>query len=106
MDIIKIKKEIDDLEAAETTWSNVERLAMLYAVFDHLNGEKTTVLASNVVDVMPECGIGEFESACTGKPILPLVDILYEHMAVAKALYPKEYRAVIDKINQIKSVSE
>ena len=101
MDIIKIKKEIDDLEAGETTWNNVERLAMLYAVFDHLNGEKTTVLASNVIDVMPECGIGEFEETCTGKPILPLIDILSEHMAVAKTLYPKEYQAVIDKIKSI-----
>lgn len=101
MDIIKVKKEIEELESAETTWNNVERLAMLYCVFDHLNGEKTTVLAQNVVDVMPECGIGEFEEACTGKEIVPLIDILSEHMAVAKTLYPKEYQAVINRIKEL-----
>lgn len=101
MDIIKVKKEIEELESAETTWNNVERLAMLYCVFDHLNGEKTAVLAQNVVDVMPECGIGEFEEACTGKEIVPLIDILSEHMAVAKTLYPKEYQAVINRIRDL-----
>ena len=101
MDIIKLRKEIDELEAGETTWSNVQKLAALYSVHDHLSNDGTPIYAQAVTDVMPECGIGEFEEACTGKPILSLVDILSEHMVVAKTLYPKEYRAVIDRIRDI-----
>ena len=99
MDKIKIRKEIEELEEAETTWSNVQRLAALYSVYDHLADEGVPVLAQAMVTVMPdELGIGEFEEACAGKQILPLIDILSEHMAVAKTLYPKEYAAVIRKI--------
>lgn len=106
MDIIKISKEIQELEAEETTWTNVQKLAILYCVYDHLNGETQTVRAQSIVDVMPECGIGEFEEACTGAPILKLIDILSEHMAVAKTLYPKEYQAVINRIKEIKGTPE
>ena len=101
MDVIKLAKEIKDLEEAETTWANVERLAMLYTVHDRMSGEGIPIYAQTVTDVMPECGIGEFEEACTGKPILPLIDVLSEHFAVIKALHPKEYRAVIDRIKDI-----
>ena len=100
MDIMQINRRIQELEAEETTWQNVEKLAMLYCVYDHLNGETHTVRAQSVVDVMPECGIGEFEEACTGTPILKLIDVLSEHMAVAKTLYPKEYQAVISRIKE------
>ena len=101
MDIIKIKKEIGELEEAETTWANVERLALLYIVHDRMSGEGVLTYAQTVTDIMPECGIGEFEEACTGKAILPLVDILSEHFSVIKALHPKEYQAVIEKIRDI-----
>lgn len=98
MDKIKIRKEIEELEESETTWQNVQKLACLYTVYDHLVDEGVPVMAQAIVSVMPDLGIGEFEEACTGKQILPLIDILSEHMAVAKALYPKEYAAVIRKI--------
>lgn len=101
MDIIKISKEIDELEEAETNWQNIEKLALLYSVYDHLTDTGTPIMAQSVVDVMPNCGIGEFEEACTGKKILPLMDILSEHMQVAKTLYPKEYQAVIEQIKEI-----
>ena len=101
MDTIKIGKEIKELEEAETSWNNIQRLAMLYSVYDHLSDEGTPIYAQVVTDVMPECGIGEFEEACTAKPILPIVDILSEHFAVIKALHPKEYHAVIDRIKNI-----
>ena len=102
MDIIKIGREIDELESGETTWNNVQRLAMLYSVYEHLSPteEGTPILAHKIVAVMPECGIGEFEEACTGKEIIPLIEILSEHMEVAKALYPKEYQAVIERIKE------
>lgn len=98
MDKIKIRKEIEALEEAETTWANVQRLSALYSVYDHLADDGTPILAQAIVTVMPDLGIGEFEEACSGKQILPLIDILSEHMAVAKTLYPKEYAAVIQKI--------
>lgn len=101
MDVIKISREIEELEEAETNWSNIERLALLYTVYDHLTDTGTPIFAQSVVDIMPNCGIGEFEEACSGKEILPLIDILSEHMQVAKALYPKEYQAVIERIKEI-----
>ena len=101
MDIIQIRNKIESLEAAETTWDNLQRLATLYSVYDHLSGEKTHILASDVVQVMPDCGIGEFEEAVSRKPIYPLIDLLSEHMEVIKTLFPKEYRSLIEQIKNI-----
>lgn len=95
MNIKEINEEIRGLESAETNWGNVQRLALLYTVRDHL--PQTT----GEVDV----GTDEFTLACCGVNINSLINVLDEHMQVIHAVYPKEYSALIKKIQSLKADS-
>ena len=98
MDISEINNEIKDLESADTNWGNVQRLALLYTVRDHLPAVTSTQGAEvEVVD--------EFTEACCGVCIRDLIQILDEHMQVIHAVYPKEYSALIKKIQSLKADS-
>lgn len=101
MDAILIKEEIDKLTTGVTTMFNIQRLAMLLIVYNYLAESKTPILAHSLVETMPDVGDGEFEKAISGKEIYPLIDILSEHMAVIKTVYPKEYRALLDEIKEL-----
>lgn len=95
MNIEEINEEIRGLESAETNWGNVQRLALLYTVRDHL--PQTT----GEVDI----GTDEFTRACCGVNINSLINVLDEHMQVIHAVYPKEYSALIKKIQSLKADS-
>lgn len=95
MNIEEINEEIRGLESAETNWGNVQRLALLYTVRDHL--PQTT----GEVDI----GTDEFTLACCGVNINSLINVLDEHMQVIHAVYPKEYSALIKKIQSLKADS-
>lgn len=100
MNIEEIRKEIAELERADTNYPNVQRLSWLYTVHDHLSKDRTPIVASKVQSVMPTYS-GEFGEAVSGVNIDSLMSVLSEHMAVVKILYPKEYEAVINKIKKI-----
>lgn len=100
MNVNEIKDEILKLEEAETNWTNIQRLAWLYAVYDHMADDRTPIMAHSVQSVMPEYS-GEFGEAVSGVSIDGLMNVLSEHMAVIKVLHPKEYEAVIEKISEI-----
>lgn len=98
MNIEEINEEIRGLESAETNWGNVQRLALLYTVRDHLPAVTSTQGAEvEVVD--------EFTRACCGVNINSLINVLDEHMQVIHAVYPKEYSALIKKIQSLKADS-
>lgn len=100
MNIADITNEITALESAEANWGNVQRLAWLYTVYDHLSGDSTPqVTSSRTVSIMPVYG-GEFGEACSGKSIDNIMQVLTEHFAVIKILHAKEYQAVINKIKE------
>lgn len=99
MKISEIQEEIAKIEAADTTWQNVQRLAWLYTVQDHLSADKVPVVANRIQDVMPEYN-GEFGKAVSGAKLDNVMNVLNEHMAVIKILLPKEYQAVIDRIKE------
>ena len=100
MNIEEITDEIRTLEQSETNWANIQRLAWLYTVFDHLTNKGLPVIANEVQAVMPDYA-GEFGEAASGKDIGGLMNVLSEHFGVIKVLHPKEYDAVIEKVREI-----
>lgn len=100
MNIEEIHAEIASLEQADTNWQNIQKLAWLYTVKDHLFQDNVPIIANSVRDVMPEYA-GEFGEAVSGATINELMNILSEHMSVIKILHPKEYQSVIDRIKKI-----
>ena len=99
MNVSEIEEEIAKLEKADTSWQNVQRLAWLYTVKDHLAADKTPVVANKVMQVMPTYS-GEFGEVVSGVSVDDIMSVLNEHMQVVKILLPKEYQAVIDKIRK------
>lgn len=99
MNISEIESEIKSLEQGETNWTNIQRLAWLYTVYDHMTRGGDTVVSYNAVRVMPDYG-GEFGEAVSGKSIDNVMQVLTEHMAVIKVLHAKEYQAVLDRIKE------
>lgn len=89
-----IEREIDELESRETTYHLCERLAWLYIVRDHLRPTKGDRRAQELEG-------SEFVEACNGKSYPAMMKVLDEHMEAIRAMYPKEYESVIDKIKAL-----
>lgn len=98
LDMDEINREIDNLEHSKTTYGNVEKLALLYTVRDHNQiVEKPVIPARYSFADKPS---SEFIAAARAVEIGVLIDVLNEHMEGVRALYPKEYAAVMRKLNE------
>lgn len=93
IDINEIEKTIIDLEARDTTFATIERLAWLYTVKDHYKKIDTFTTG--------ELGEDEFMKACSNVPLEPLMAIISEHMNCIKLVYPKEYASIMAKIRDL-----
>ena len=89
MSATEIQEEIDRLENEETTYGNCTKLAVLYTVRENYRQLPSSSYGSS-----------EFLLACSACPIDRVLNILDEHMDCIKALYPKEYSAIIKKIRE------
>lgn len=89
-----VEREIDELESRETTYHLCERLAWLYIVRDHLRPTKGDKRTQELVG-------SEFVEACNGKSYPALISVLDEHMQAIKAIYPREYDSLMDKIRAL-----
>ena len=90
-----IEREILELEQKDTSWVNVEHLAWLYIVKDHLKAPHSD---ENTVELIGN----EFVQVCSNVPIQSLMSILSEHFEGIKLLYPREYSAIMQKIKALK----
>jgi len=90
----EIEKTIIDLEKRDTSYATIERLAWLYIVKDHLITPATQTHTGDMYG-------SEFLEACSGVPADALLDVLNEHFTIIKAVYPKEYTAIIEKIREL-----
>jgi hypothetical protein len=93
-----IEQEILELETRDTTWTNVERLAWLYVVRDHLvNNRRGELLETFVSD-----NLGEFLDACNGLALPEILSVLNEHLEAIKLIYPREYDLIIQRLKKLK----
>ena len=90
-----IENEILELEARDTSWSNVEHLAWLYVVRDHLKKPTCDESTGELIG-------DEFVAACSNVPMQALMNILSEHMEAINLLYPKEFDAIMAQIKRLK----
>ena len=100
MDITEVEKEIRRYEAEKTTWSNCEKLAILYTVKDHLRED--TKMISPPREPMPMYSYAaprsEFVEAASTVPLETLLSVMDNHMEAIKVLYPKEYASVVRQL--------
>ena len=89
-----INEEISRLEEMPISYSVAEKLASLYIVKDHSTLSKT----KNV----PEIDGSDFLKTASGVDVYSLLLVLDEHMTAIKILYPKEYQALLKRIDDLK----
>lgn len=99
MNLAEINREIYALETGPTTCSACEKLASLYVVRDHLDLQPMQERVEDKSKAFHYEG-GEFVEACNGVPMDVIMRVMEEHMEAVKALYPKEYDAVIKKLKE------
>lgn len=102
LDLDEIKREIARIENGNTTYTAIEKLALLYIVLDHSTPEEPEVEVQQMpryaYAAAPEAPKSEFLAAVEKVPIEKALEVMDEHMEAIKLLYPKEYKAVIGKI--------
>lgn len=100
----EISDEIAGLEAGDTNWASMQRLAWLYTVRDHLTSETKgsrpvfNATAGHVNEIVSN---SEFLTACSGVDIPELLQVLNEHMDAIKVVHNKEYSVLIRRINSL-----
>ena len=99
MDLKEIKREIERLEGGATSYATVEKLALLYIVREYLDGQER-MMAGYSYEAR-----SDFMEAVNGAPIDKVFEILDEHFDAIMAIYPKEYTAVIRRIQETKRQS-
>lgn len=100
MDIREVKAEINRLEGSETNYQNCNRLAVLYIIEEHLGGQPETVITPKEAEYsIPKSS--EFLEVVSRAPLSGVLSVMDEHMECIKALYPKEYSVIINKIMEL-----
>lgn len=102
IDLREIRETIEEIRRHGTTIGQAEQLALLYIAADYMEREEEGVhgaqeryaraAAPASVSVEPK---SEFLAACDGLDLQNVLDVMDEHMEAVRALYPKEYAAVV-----------
>lgn len=95
-DLEVVEREIDRLEAKETTYYVCSRLATLYTIRDHLRPQ-----ASGDSAILPKMGGSDFLESVSGKGCKDVLKVLDEHLETIRLLYPKTYSSLVDKIREL-----
>ena len=90
--IDEINGEITKLENQPASYQNIERLAWLYIVRDHLT--------EPVHGEMPK-GESEYFCACAGKSISDVMAVMDDLMDALMVIQPRLYQAVLTKLNPV-----
>lgn len=77
----------------QTNYENCSKLSILYIIRNNIDKAK-------VIDEYLET-TSEFLSVVSGAPIKDVLLIINEHLDCIKALYPKEYSAIINRIKDL-----
>lgn len=104
MDIAEIDREIRKIEADKTSWTNCEKLSILYNVRDHQQEERQPrrMMPEYSYSAPPELPSSEFADAMNGVPLESAMKILDEHFESVKIVFPKEYDLVMRRIRSLK----
>lgn len=106
IDIREIDGAIAAIERKEIDWQQLERLAALYTVKNKMTGaeperisESYSYASAPVLDVY---GDSDFLRACADKDPAEVLKIIDRHMEAILAMYPREYDAVVRKIESLR----
>lgn len=99
IDARDIEREISLLEGSRITYEVCAKLANLYIIRDHQRKaeEHEEKEIFKVVNNYSRAQ-SDFLDACEGVPIDDVLSVIDEHLQAVRAIYPKEYSLVLEKI--------
>lgn len=93
---------IEDLEAAPTTFQNIQKLATFYSIYDHLYGYSNAAPVEPVRQtIIDYYGDSEFLQEIEGKNADDVFPVLDELLETVKALQPRLYNATIQRLKDM-----
>ena len=117
IDLRELNETIDDIKRKGGTVNDAIKLAMLYIAREHMQREDgakmpTETAQNYALAAAPTPdkemdrrvkvrGTSEFLAACDGARIEDVLDVLDEHMAAIKVLYPMEYDALVQRLEEL-----
>ena len=118
IDLREIYETIDEIRKHGTTVGQAEKLALLYIAADYMEKEEAarnrtenaqnyaraaeTESLNRMPMVIETSGRSQFLAACDGVLMEDALNILDEHMEAIKVLYPKEYQAIVERLEDKK----
>lgn len=116
IDLREINETIDNIKRKGGTVNDAVTLAMLYIAREHMQREDEIPdqMAQNYaraaepipVKEMPvrvqTRGTSPFLEACEGLPMEKVLLIIDEHMEAIRVLYPKEYDAILRRLDKMR----
>lgn len=97
----ELEKAIEECEESPPSYQIIQKLADLYAVYDHLYGDKQTGISLVQESIIDNYGDNEFFSVICGKNPEKVWLVIDELMSVLKGVMPKLYKGTIEKIIDI-----
>lgn len=116
IDLREINETIDEIKRKGGTVNDAVTLAMLYIAREHMQNEddKPMQIAQNysyaaaptpVMETparIETYGTSRFLAACDGLPVEGVLSIMDEHMDAIRVLYPKEYDAILRRLDKMR----
>ena len=90
--IDEINGEIAKLESQPASYQNIQKLAWLYIVRDHLTKTPSGEIPK---------GESEYFCACAGKSIGEIMAVMDDLMNALMVIQPRLYSAVLSKLNPV-----
>lgn len=93
----ELLEAIAEVSEKVPNYDTCEKLSTFYSLLNFLYRQDSGY-SYEVKEIVPSTEGSEFRVAVAGIPISEMINILDEHMSVIRVLFPKEYKAVIKKL--------
>lgn len=97
----ELEEAITECENLPPSYQTCEKLAVFYAVYDHLYGLKDSEKTASHEYLTEHYGDSEFFATIRGKNEKSVFNVIDELMSTLKIVNPNLYSATIEKINTI-----
>lgn len=93
---------MEELENSPKTYQNMQKLATMYFLYDHLYGEQIMPVQETVrKEVIDEYGDTEFLQAVAGLDARQVFAVIDETFSVIQTLQPRLYDAALQKFREL-----
>ena len=97
----ELSKAITELEKAPSTFQDVEKLAVFYAIYDHLYKKQEPEIEPMKEVTINRYNGSEFYRAISCKKARDVWRIMNDVMTMIRATQPQIYKAIIQRLNKL-----